>query len=329
MNREECIAGLMKEFNGLRCWRECLCGNNVVKFVGCDDPLPPYIPQIGQHYFSKHDGPRILLYAINQNLEGSPEVVKSYTAQRDNNEFDKVLDRLNGKNLVRGEYGLNVVKNVGPYPHMNMLARLIIYLRTGIIMSFDETAERTAATNLIKCSTDLDRSTPNLIMYGNCAQKTCLAEIGDLEPDVVLAMGEKAFESLVHTLRFSVDKDSCKFAVPGKSQTETHGPQIIVSAYHSTGYPIAKFRVLQNHFDNRGACPDKFSPYLEMLTGKSYDEAEDYWDYTRAKYEEYEDLLLTKFADFFQKDNKPYRRSGYLCYFAYHFALFENALGRH
>ena len=321
MNREECISDLIKRMNNLTCWRQFLCGKNMVTFTGSDRPLPPYIPQIGTNYFDDDNCRRILMYAMNQNLAGAPEVVQKYSDFARENQFDKVLNRLNGEHTK----GINNVRAyMGPYPHMNLFARMLISIsRNGTAATYNEAIERTACTNLIKCSTSSAASTPNPEMYENCMRNTCLRELQVLQPDIVLAMSDDVFYNLSKMLDFTVLQTRGKYSIPRHGHKNGTIPKLIISVYHSTGTIAGAFKRLQRYFDEGGDHPKRFRPYIGMLTGEDYYDSPDYWNNAKTEYLKQKDFLLSTYPIFFEEKEWYGLNSNYLFYFACHLALFQ------
>ncbi len=319
MNREQCISDLMEKAKSLQCWKEFRCGTNVVRFKDSDEPIPPYIPQVGNQYFEDNRIPRILMYAMNANLNDK-KTIKDLTDLKSRFGVEHFYDILNGTSDQNEYY----VKGIGPYPHMNMLARLLLYAWKGKVLKFEECVENTATTNLIKCSTMVGRSTPNLIMYGNCTRNICLHEIEILKPEIIIAMGSEVFYSLVHTLGFKIDDQYGRFAQPKINDENRSLPQSIIYDYHSTGPIRAHFKALQNHFDKGGKRPKACRPYLKMLTDRDYKNSQDYWALGKTRYEEYKNVLETEFSDFFNQEKNWYGSNrDYFFYFACHLGLFN------
>lgn len=325
MNREQCVSDLMDKIKGLQCWKDFYCGTNVVRFKDSSDPIPPYIPQVGSRYFEDNGILRILMYAMNQNLN-SKKAIESYELLRNQSGNNGLFDFLNGKDKENNYY---VNLSIGPYPHMNMLARLLLYALKAKIYKYEKCVENTAATNLIKCSTTVGASSPNLIMYGNCTRKTCLYEIEFLKPNVIIAMGSEVFYSLIHTLGYKIDDQYGLFAQPDIDNEKRSLPQSIIYAYHSTGPIRAHFKALQNYFDkyfkDESKKPKACRPYLKMLTGRDYENSPDYWTLGKTRYEEYKNVLETEFLDFLNQESKWYGSNrDYIFYFACHLGFFKS-----
>jgi len=83
---------------------------------------------------------------MNQNLTSSDDMVEKYTILRNAGNDDHILDRLNDPDR---DGRCNISEQIGPYHHINMLIRLLIYCYTGKIINGEEATLRSAATNLI------------------------------------------------------------------------------------------------------------------------------------------------------------------------------------
>jgi len=323
MNRNQAINLLLENINSLRCWRDYNCGQDVVKFRDSDEPLPPYIPQIGEKYFDDGNRPRILMYAMNQNLNSAPKEVSKYSDLKDQGMFIEILNRLNPK----ATKGVKSVQDMGPYPHFNLLAAILISIaadKTGI--SLEETFERTACTNLIKCSTATTASTPNPQMYKNCIQTTCLDEIRILAPDIILAMSDDVFNNLTAALEFQPVANIGKYSVYQPGHDNAEFPRIILSVYHSTGRVAGLFKKMQRYFEEGGNRPKRFRPFIKMLTGADYNGSPEYWEKARAEYFNYKELLKSSYPNFFDLKEWYGKNDEYLFYFACHYGSFKNAL---
>jgi hypothetical protein len=150
--------------------------------------LPAYIPYIGPRYFEYR--PRILCYAINQNLSPHVPWTNEWIAYwaRD---IDAAQDRLN-----RAAYEHRPIP-IRPYaegfiPLVALLAaKQWIAIRGGYL---PETIEDVVAvTNFIKFSTAKDASSSSIpnIWWQDCGTLYVKPEIQALGPDIILAFGQK------------------------------------------------------------------------------------------------------------------------------------------
>lgn len=160
--------------------------------------LPAYVPYIGPCYFEYR--PRILCYAINQNL--SPHVPwTSEWMARWARDIRDAQDRLN-----RAAYeGLAIP--IRPYaegfiPLVALLAaKQWIEMRGGYL---PETIEDVVAvTNFIKFSTAKDASSSSIhnTWWRECGALYVKAEIQVLRPDIILGFGQKTMAELRRVLK--------------------------------------------------------------------------------------------------------------------------------
>jgi len=162
-------------------------------------------------------------------------------------------------------------------------------------------------------------------MYGNCVQNTCMNEILELKPHVILAMGQEVFEAVMHTLSFYQEKHEPQYSIRDKYLKRWSDTHIVFFVYHSTGH-IAPFRHLQKFLrGNITERPRAFRPYLHMLTGKEYDNTDQYWINARNILDETIMKLKVHFNDWFGDNQVLYRNDE--LYFACHFNLFKRVWG--
>ena len=160
--------------------------------------LPAYIPYIGPRYFEYR--PRILCYAINQNLSPHVPWTNEWIARWARN-IDDAQDRLN-----RAAYEDRPIP-IRPYaegfiPLVALLAaKQWIEIRGGCL---PETIEDVVAvTNFIKFSTAIDASSSSIpnIWWQECGALYVKAEIQALRPDIILSFGQKTTVELRRVLR--------------------------------------------------------------------------------------------------------------------------------
>jgi len=166
--------------------------------------LPAYIPYIGPGYFQSR--PRILCYAINQNL--SPHV--SWTQEWVTSwatDVEHARDRLN-RAVSQGR-----AIPIRPYAEGFIpLVALIASLKW--LQSYDGRLpdcidDSVSVTNFIKFSTAEDASSSSIptVWWKECAQQYADKEISILRPDVVVAFGQRTEGELRRVLGLVADTD--------------------------------------------------------------------------------------------------------------------------
>ena len=154
--------------------------------------LGPYIPYIGKSYFDSN--PRVLIYAMAQNLARAPRLVKAWLEKPD-------------RGLLRQYYDQATPHvHVNPYDdgHLKVIAALTLtsYPRT----SFEPTYsvdDLVAVTNLVKFSfyqegkdgSHLDANPPQGI-YGIMWKCYSKYEIELLQPDIIIGVGNEVSSAL-------------------------------------------------------------------------------------------------------------------------------------
>ena len=160
--------------------------------------LPAYVPYIGPRYFEYR--PRILCYAINQNL--SPHVPwTNEWVTRWARDIDDAQDRLN-----RAAYEDRPIP-IRPYaegfiPLVALLAaKQWIEIRGGHLPERIE--DIVAVTNFIKFSTAKDASSSSIpnTWWRECGALYVKAEIQTLQPDIILGFGQKTTVELRRVLK--------------------------------------------------------------------------------------------------------------------------------
>lgn len=160
--------------------------------------LPAYIPYIGPDYFEYR--PRVLCYAINQNLSPHVPWTKDWV-NRWGTDIDQARDRLN--HAV--QEGLAIP--IRPYaegfiPLVALLAiRRWIETPGGYLpRTIDDVI---AVTNFVKFSTAKDASSSSIpnIWWRECGSHYVGHEIRILRPDIILGFGLKTIAELRHVLK--------------------------------------------------------------------------------------------------------------------------------
>lgn len=150
--------------------------------------LPAYVPYIGPAYFGQR--PRVLCYAINQNLSRHTRWTQAWTA-RWARDFDLAVDRLNRA----AEAGAALP--IKPYAEgfMPLIAA----------MAFDRFAPRAntkvpafiddiiSVTNFVKFSTSTDASSSSIpeSWWRECRERYVKLEVEALRPDIIISFGRR------------------------------------------------------------------------------------------------------------------------------------------
>jgi len=160
--------------------------------------LPAYIPYIGHYYFEYR--PRILCYAINQNL--SPHV--KWSKEWINNwatDIEHAYDRLN-----RAAYENKPIP-IKPYTEgfIPLIATLATqrWIRTFSGNLPNKIDDVVAVTNFIKFSTANDASSSSIpnIWWKECGSLYAEHEIQLLQPDIIISFGQKTSLELIRVLK--------------------------------------------------------------------------------------------------------------------------------
>lgn len=150
--------------------------------------LPAYVPYVGLEYFQHR--PRILCYAINQNLSKHARWTSDWT-NRWGGDYDLAVDRLNRAASQR------IPLPIKPY------AEGFIPLAAALALVFvggqderhlpPEVDRVIAATNFVKFSTSEDASSSSIpeSWWRECARRYVMEEVRALRPDLVLAFGRR------------------------------------------------------------------------------------------------------------------------------------------
>jgi len=176
--------------------------------------LPAYIPYIGLNYFEYR--PRILCYAINQNL--SPHV--PWTEDWVNRwvmDLNEAQDRLN-RSMLEGR-----PMPIKPYTEgfIPLVALLGISRNTVNWGNHLPTCieDVISVTNFVKFSTSRDASSSTIpsIWWQECGLQYVSQEIQVLSPDIIIGFGQKTIEelrsvlSMLGTLGSRIELLGCRF----------------------------------------------------------------------------------------------------------------------
>ena len=160
--------------------------------------LPAYIPYIGPKYFEYR--PRILCYAINQNLSRhtrwTQDWVNSWAT-----DIEAAQDRLN--HAARKGQALPIRPHAeGFIPLVALLAlRRWIVTHDGYLPdSIDNVA---SVTNFVKFSTTMDASSTSIpkTWWRDCGELYVAKEIRTLKPDIILAFGQQTLSEVKRVLK--------------------------------------------------------------------------------------------------------------------------------
>lgn len=176
--------------------------------------LPAYIPYIGLNYFEYR--PRILCYAINQNL--SPHV--SWTEDWINRwvmDLDEAQDRLN-RSILDGRPMPIKPYTEGFIPLVALLgiSRSTVNWGNHLPTCIEDVI---SVTNFVKFSTSRDASSSTIpnIWWQECGLQYVMQEIQVLCPDIIIGFGQKTIEELrnvlskLGTLGSSIELLGCRF----------------------------------------------------------------------------------------------------------------------
>jgi len=192
--------------------------------------LKTYIPYIGEDYFNTK--PRVLIYAMAQNLARSPGLIRAWHNKPD-------------EGMFRQYYHSEKLRvSIHPYDtgHLKIIAALVLIVYPGTNYSpNDNVHDKIAVTNFVKFSfyregknsQRLDVNPPSGI-YDVMWENYCKYEIGLLKPDVVVGVGN----DVAYALRRNLDHEvkMLKIAFPGRlnlnSRYIPEGKQLIESGYN-------------------------------------------------------------------------------------------------
>jgi hypothetical protein len=149
--------------------------------------LPAYIPYIGFDYL--HYRPRILCYAINQNLSKHTRWTIDWVTEWGQNSH-AAIDRLNhaasqGRALPIRPYGEGFIP---------LTAALLLWQRRRHSAGLPKVIDRVlAVTNFVKFSTSADASSSSIpeSWWRECGNRYVELEIRILQPDIILGFGKR------------------------------------------------------------------------------------------------------------------------------------------
>ena len=160
--------------------------------------IPAYIPYIGAQYFATR--PRILCYAINQNLSKHRKWSESWISNWAK-DTEWAMDRLNRA----AQYGEALP--IRPYAEGFIpLAAIVIWAayRKGDLKELPDTIDSAiAVTNFVKFSTTESASSTEIpqTWWNECAKRYVGREIQVLDPDIILAFGKKTATEVENTVQ--------------------------------------------------------------------------------------------------------------------------------
>jgi len=160
--------------------------------------LPAYIPYIGPKYFEYR--PRILCYAINQNLSRHTRWTKEWVNSWAT-DIEAAQDRLNSADQKGRAIPIRPYAE-GFIPLVALLAiRRWIETHGGYLpRTIDDVV---AVTNFVKFSTTKDASSSSIpnIWWMECGSSYVDVEIRTLQPDIILGFGQKTLGELQRVLK--------------------------------------------------------------------------------------------------------------------------------
>ena len=216
--------------------------------------LSPYIPYIGKSYFDSK--PRVLIYAMAQNLARAPRLVKAWLEKPD-------------KGLLRQYYDQATPRvHVNPYDdgHLKVIAALTLSLSPeSSFTPTDSVDDFVAVTNLVKFSfyreskdgNRLDVNPPKGIydVMWTCYSKY---ETELLQPDIIIGVGNDVTAALRRGLRQDGKDDILiKVPFPGRlnlnSRWVPRGRRLIKVEHYDPEFDKASIRaVLRGTPDREG-----------------------------------------------------------------------------
>lgn len=176
--------------------------------------LPAYIPYVGQRYF--HYRPRVLCYAINQNLSRHTRWTDEWTTKW-GTDSSIAIDRLN-RAAVNGE-AIPIKPYVEGFIPLAALLAIMRYGQTFRAALPNLVDDVLAVTNFVKFSTADDASSSSIpsSWWQECAERYVTQEIRELKPDLLVAFGLRTASGLHRTI--------------GDSSFETQRPELLVCKF--------------------------------------------------------------------------------------------------
>lgn len=158
--------------------------------------LPAYIPYIGSNYFEYR--PRVLCYAINQNLSPHVPWTKDWV-RRWATDLDQAQDRLNF--TVRQGQPIPIRPYAEGFIPLAALLAICRWTRGGCLP--DTIEDVVAVTNFVKFSTARDASSSSIpnVWWRECGSQYVEHEIQVLRPDVIIGFGQRTMVELRRVLR--------------------------------------------------------------------------------------------------------------------------------
>lgn len=160
--------------------------------------LPAYIPYIGPAYFEYR--PRVLCYAINQNLSPHVPWTKEWVT-RWSTDTEDAQDRLN--HAVNENRPIPIrpyAEGFIPLLALSAISRWIRIHGDSLPQTIDDVV---AVTNFVKFSTDKDASSSSIpnIWWRECGSSYVEHEIRVLRPDIILGFGQKTVAEIMRVLK--------------------------------------------------------------------------------------------------------------------------------
>ncbi len=170
-------------------------GNPVrVSVNGRDVFLPAYVPYVGEDYF--REWPRVMCYAINQNLSPHRRWTADWTACWARNRRSAV-NRLNRSAQQAGTIPIK------PYTEgfIPLAAAMAMTLFSNGAQP-EVIDKAISVTNFIKFSTASDASSSSIpaSWWRECAKRYVEQEITHLQPEVILAFGQRTYQEVARVL---------------------------------------------------------------------------------------------------------------------------------
>ncbi len=192
--------------------------------------LGTYIPYIGEHYFSTK--PRVLIYAMAQNLARATGLIKAWHNKPDEGMFRQYY------------HSEKLHVSIHPYDtgHLKIIAALVLSVYPSTNYSSNENVHnKIAITNFVKFSfyregkngQRLDTNPPSGI-YDAMWENYCKYEIELLKPDVIVGVGNDLAQAIKRNLNHEVKM--LKIPFPGRlnlnSRYIPEGKRLIENGYN-------------------------------------------------------------------------------------------------
>lgn len=160
--------------------------------------LPAYIPYIGPAYFEYR--PRVLCYAINQNLSPHVPWTKDWV-NRWGADIDQARDRLN--RAVQEGLAIPIRPYAEGFIPLVALIAIWRWNQTRGALLPETIDDVVGVTNFVKFSTAKDASSSSIpnSWWRECGSKYVEHEIRVLRPDIILGFGQKTLAELRRVLR--------------------------------------------------------------------------------------------------------------------------------